>query len=166
VIFLDSIYSDIYKSKNLIPNFEEILVNIFMPIFEVTNDPNSHPELHRFLQYVTKILRIIISHIPRKFPHLDHLVIPDYISSQIIGFDSVDDESKPEHPLFDHSVPTPDKWTDKDNPPYSYYLYYMYANLAVLNHFRRSEKQFVIYLIPRGVSSKKDYYMALIYYNL
>ncbi|XP_035704358.1 AMP deaminase 2 isoform X4 [Folsomia candida] len=97
---------DIYKSKNLISNFQEILENIFMPIFEATNDPNTHPDLHRFLQYV-------------------------------IGFDSVDDESKPEHPLFDHNVPTPDRWAEKENPPYSYYLYYMYANMAILNHFRR-----------------------------
>lgn len=54
----------------------------------------------------------------------------------IIGFDSVDDESKPENPLFDRDVPTPDKWTDDENPPYAYYQYYMYANLAVINHFR------------------------------
>lgn len=45
-------FSDIYKAKKLISNFQEILDNIFMPLFEATNDPNTHPELHRFLQYV------------------------------------------------------------------------------------------------------------------
>lgn len=35
-------------------NFQEILNNIFLPLFEVTNDSNSHPELHKFLQYVSR----------------------------------------------------------------------------------------------------------------
>ncbi len=96
---------DIYKSNNLVGNFEEIIDNLFRPLFEVTKNPDSHPELHRFLQYV-------------------------------IGFDSVDDESKPENPLFDRDVPTPDEWSDGENPPYAYYIYYMFANMTVLNHFR------------------------------
>ena len=32
---------------------------------------------------------------------------------------------------------TPDEWTDNENPPYSYYIYYMYANITMLNHLRR-----------------------------
>ena len=55
----------------------------------------------------------------------------------VIGFDSVDDESKPENPLFDRDVPPPEKWNDDENPPYAYYIYYMFANMTVLNHFRR-----------------------------
>ncbi|KAF5275270.1 hypothetical protein FQA39_LY06930 [Lamprigera yunnana] len=55
----------------------------------------------------------------------------------VIGFDSVDDESKPENPLFDKDVPTPEKWSDEENPPYAYYLYYMYANITIINHFRK-----------------------------
>jgi AMP deaminase len=97
---------DIYKSNNLVKNFAEILENLFLPLFEVTNNPKSHPELHGFLQHV-------------------------------IGFDSVDDESKPEHPVFDKDTPPPQEWCDAENPSYAYYLYYMYANMAVLNHFRR-----------------------------
>ncbi|XP_071447304.1 AMP deaminase 2 isoform X2 [Hetaerina americana] len=99
---------DIFKSNKLINNFQEILNNIFHPLFEVTNNPNSHPELHMFLQYV-------------------------------VGLDSVDDESKPENPLFDKDVPTPEQWNDEENPPYAYYQYYTFANLAVLNHFRREQ---------------------------
>lgn len=58
---------------------------------------------------------------------------------QVIGFDSVDDESKPENPLFDRAadVPTPENWTDDENPSYAYYQYYIYANLTILNHFRK-----------------------------
>lgn len=54
----------------------------------------------------------------------------------VVGFDSVDDESKPENPFVDRDVPKPAQWTETDNPPYAYYLYYMYANMTVLNHLR------------------------------
>uniref|UniRef100_T1IRU9 AMP deaminase 2 n=1 Tax=Strigamia maritima TaxID=126957 RepID=T1IRU9_STRMM len=97
---------DIYKVNKIVSNFQEILDNLFRPLFEVTANPKSHPELHMFLQFV-------------------------------IGIDSVDDESKPENPLFDKDVPTPEKWCDDENPPYSYYLYYTYVNMVQLNHFRR-----------------------------
>ncbi|XP_018917140.1 AMP deaminase 2 isoform X3 [Bemisia tabaci] len=101
---------DVFKSNKLLSNFQEFLNNVFLPLFEVTNNPRSHPELHMFLQYV-------------------------------IGFDSVDDESKPENPLFDRAadVPTPENWTDDENPSYAYYQYYIYANLTILNHFRKEQ---------------------------
>ena len=44
--------SDIYRSKNLVMNFQEILENIFLPIMEVSVNPASHPELHKFLSQV------------------------------------------------------------------------------------------------------------------
>ena len=50
----------------------------------------------------------------------------------------MDDESKPEDLIFTSDSPEPDQWTSPDNPPYSYWLFYMYANLVVLNNFRRS----------------------------
>src|SRR6202012_4628672 len=43
---------DVYKSSNLMDNFEEIVKNVFQPLFEVTKDPSSHPKLHVFLQRV------------------------------------------------------------------------------------------------------------------
>jgi len=48
----------------------------------------------------------------------------------------VDDESKPENPLFDKDVCPPAEWDDIENPPYGYYQYYTYANMIVLNYFR------------------------------
>ena len=98
---------DIYKSNNNVKNFQQILENLFKPLFEVTIDPSSHPALHKFLQYV-------------------------------VGFDSVDDESKPENVVFDIDTPTPDQWTSAENPPYTYYIYYMFTNLTVLNQLRES----------------------------
>ncbi|KAK5912430.1 hypothetical protein CesoFtcFv8_002305 [Champsocephalus esox] len=97
---------DVYKTKKQLANFEEMLENIFMPLFEVSINPRSHPELHLFLEHV-------------------------------LGFDSVDDESKPEHHIFNLDSPLPADWTEEDNPPYSYYLYYTYANMTALNHLRR-----------------------------
>ena len=96
---------DIYRVNGGVSSFQDIIQNLFQPLFEATIDPKSHPELHSFLQYV-------------------------------IGFDSVDDESKPENAMFDADVATPDEWTDLENPPYSYYIYYMFANMTILNHLR------------------------------
>ncbi|XP_040059151.1 AMP deaminase 2 isoform X1 [Gasterosteus aculeatus] len=97
---------DVYQTKKTLANFQEMLENIFLPLFEATINPRKHPELHLFLEHV-------------------------------VGFDSVDDESKPEHHIFNLDSPLPENWTEEDNPPYSYYLYYTYANMTVLNHLRR-----------------------------
>ncbi|XP_063387499.1 AMP deaminase 2-like isoform X1 [Cydia fagiglandana] len=99
---------DIFKSNKIMNNFQELLTNIFLPLYEVTKDPNSNIELHKFLTHV-------------------------------VGFDSVDDESKPENPILDPEVRAPGDWDDEENPPYAYYLYYMYANITVLNHFRKEQ---------------------------
>ncbi|XLU24455.1 hypothetical protein S245_060521, partial [Arachis hypogaea] len=48
----------------------------------------------------------------------------------VVGFDLVDDESKPERRPTKH-MPTPAEWTNEFNPAYSYHLYYCYANLFV-----------------------------------
>ena len=40
---------------------------------------------------------------------------------RVVGFDSVDDESKPEKRIF-RKFPTPLDWDNQTNPPYSYYL--------------------------------------------
>ncbi|ORZ13685.1 hypothetical protein BCR42DRAFT_378030 [Absidia repens] len=95
---------NIYKSSGIINSFEDVIQNLFEPLFEVTHDPSSHPELHVFLQ-------------------------------RVVGFDSVDDESKPERRTF-KKYPKPSEWNFKNNPPYSYYIYYMYANVAALNNWR------------------------------
>lgn len=54
--FVSLLCSDIYKSNKILNNFQEFLTNIFLPLFEVTIDPTSHPELHRFLQFVSNFI--------------------------------------------------------------------------------------------------------------
>ncbi|KAG5849163.1 AMP deaminase 3 isoform X2 [Anguilla anguilla] len=55
----------------------------------------------------------------------------------VTGFDSVDDESKHSDHMFSYKSPKPEAWTGDDNPPYSYYLFHMYANIMVLNNLRK-----------------------------
>ncbi|KAG8366285.1 hypothetical protein BUALT_Bualt17G0060500 [Buddleja alternifolia] len=106
LIQLPKLYN-VYRSMGTVTSFQNILDNIFIPLFEVTVDPNSHPHLHVFLM-------------------------------QVVGFDIVDDESKPERRPTKH-MPTPSEWTNEFNPAFSYYAYYCYANLYTLNKLRESK---------------------------
>ncbi|CAO0803499.1 unnamed protein product [Mucor circinelloides] len=120
---------NIYKASNAINSFQDIITNVFEPLFEVTKDPSSHPELHVFLQ-------------------------------RVIGFDTVDDESKPEKPIF-KDFPLPKDWTSSVNPPYSYYLYYMYANTAALNKWRQARGFTTLVLRPHcGEAGDTDHLTA------
>ncbi|CAN1311283.1 AMP deaminase [Linum perenne] len=115
LIQLPRLYN-VYKEMGIVNSFQNILDNVFLPLFEVTVDPNSHPQLHMFLM-------------------------------QVVGFDLVDDESKPERRPTKH-MPKPAEWTNKFNPAYSYYTYYCYANLYTLNKLRESKGLRTIKLRP------------------
>ena len=67
---------------------------------------------------------------PEAYPDLTQFL------ERVVGFDSVDDESKPEHYPHSTDSPPPKEWTT-GNPAYSYYLYYWYANMCILNQFRK-----------------------------
>ncbi|KAJ2365263.1 AMP deaminase [Coemansia sp. RSA 2611] len=95
---------NVYHAGGIVQNFEQVIENLFRPLFEVTRDPQSHPKLHVFLQ-------------------------------RVVGFDSVDDESKPERRTH-KKYPAPRSWTQDANPPYTYYCYYTMANLCSLNQWR------------------------------
>jgi AMP deaminase len=106
-----------YKSEQIVNTFSDLIqsnpppcylpyADLFKPLFEVTQDPTSHPKLHIFLQ-------------------------------RVVGFDSVDDESKTERRLY-RKFPVPEQWDTQQNPPYSYYIYYLYANMTSLNAWRKA----------------------------
>jgi len=99
----------IYRSSGSLASFEEMLDNIFKPLFAVSVDPSIDPPLHYFL-------------------------------NTIVGFDSVDDESRPETGIISPhmKLPIPSEWTNAHNPPYGYWMYYMYANICTLNKLRAS----------------------------
>uniref|UniRef100_A0A8C2KTE8 AMP deaminase n=1 Tax=Cyprinus carpio TaxID=7962 RepID=A0A8C2KTE8_CYPCA len=54
----------------------------------------------------------------------------------VTGFDSVDDESKHSGHMFSTKSPKPEEWDIVKSPSYSYWIYYMYANIARLNQLR------------------------------
>lgn len=144
---------DIYKKNSNVANFGDIVTNLFLPLFEVSVDPNSHPKLHVFLE-------------------------------RVIGFDSVDDELKLEMIL--KKFPVAPAWDLAYNPPYSYYLYYLFANLVSLNRLRekRQFNTFVLrphcgeagdpehlisafltsHLISHGILLRKIPYMQYLYF--
>lgn len=43
---------NVYKGMGIVTSFQDILDNVFIPLFEVTVDPCSHPQLHVFLKQV------------------------------------------------------------------------------------------------------------------
>lgn len=49
--------SDIFKSKQLVPNFAKMLENIFLPLFEATINPQKHKAIHVFLKYVSTFVK-------------------------------------------------------------------------------------------------------------
>lgn len=122
---------DVYKSSGLMDNFQQVIKNVFQPLFEVTRDPNSHPKLHIFLQ-------------------------------RVIGFDSVDDESKVERRVY-KKFPYPSNWTTKQNPPYSYWMYYLFANMASLNVWRKQRGFNTFLLRPHcGEAGDTDHLAAAV----
>lgn len=128
--------SDVYRTKGQLANFQEMLENIFLPLFEATVHPASHPELHLFLQHVSRWHRAGYGDGEDRLPGSSSGPNPNVLC-QVDGFDSVDDESKPENHVFNLESPLPEAWVEEDNPPYAYYLYYTFANMAMLNHLRR-----------------------------
>ncbi|KAI3404707.2 AMD1 [Candida oxycetoniae] len=88
--------------------------------------------VNSFLEIVKNVFEPLfeVSRNPKTHPKL-------YVFLQrVVGFDSVDDESKAEKPIQSRKYPPASEWNFTTNPPYSYYLYYLFANIASLNHLR------------------------------
>lgn len=122
---------DVYKNSGEMDSYEQVVINVFRPLFEVTADPSSHPKLHVFLQ-------------------------------RVIGFDSVDDESKVERRIY-RKFPLPKQWNTKQNPPYSYWIYYLFANIASLNVWRKQRGFSTFLLRPHcGEAGDTDHLAAAV----
>lgn len=124
----------IYKKAGEIDNFQDMLDHIFMPLFEVTRDPASNLPLHYFLE-------------------------------TMIGFDCVDDESKTEPFRAERGklLPKPQDWTNEHNPPYDYWCYYLYANIATLNAFRRAKGMSTFSFRPHSGEAGDPEHLAAAY---
>ena len=152
-----------FQKNGQMGTFQEMLHNIFGPIMDATLNPQKYPELSRFLE-------------------------------DVVGFDSVDDESKVLGHLifltiyrklsiirktkkitlwplstaetfnFTAETATPDKYQSNENPPYSYYLWYMYANICVINQVRRERGLNTFALRPHCGEGKICFNFSLEYY--
>eukprot|EP01028_Stygiella_incarcerata_P006747 TRINITY_DN273_c0_g1_i2.p1 TRINITY_DN273_c0_g1~~TRINITY_DN273_c0_g1_i2.p1 ORF type:complete len:900 (+),score=232.93 TRINITY_DN273_c0_g1_i2:78-2702(+) len=91
-----------------------------------------YKHLTSFSDYMENIFRPLIE--VTVDPSLD----PDLhqFLSLVVGFDSVDDESKQEPNMF-RKIPRASGWRPESNPPYAYYAYYLYANIFILNELRK-----------------------------
>jgi len=48
-----AVYSDVYRQHKMVNSFEELLRNVFEPLFEATINPQQHLTIHKFLQFVS-----------------------------------------------------------------------------------------------------------------
>ena len=53
------VFSDVYKQNKIISNFQQLLDNLFWPLFEATANPELHPDLHIFLSQASHNLSVV-----------------------------------------------------------------------------------------------------------
>jgi len=98
----------VYHSSGFIATFQDMLDNIFLPIFECTVDPGSNPKLAKFLSLI----------------------------SGFDSVDDESKSSLPKDRTFSSRELEPAEWNISDNPSYKYYNYFMHSNIRVLNQLR------------------------------
>ncbi|GMI96430.1 ADENOSINE 5'-MONOPHOSPHATE DEAMINASE, EMBRYONIC FACTOR1 [Hibiscus trionum] len=67
---------NVYKDMGIVTSFQTLLDNIFIPLFEVTVDPDSHPQLHVFLKQVVGLDLVDDESKPERRP-TKHMPTPD-----------------------------------------------------------------------------------------
>jgi len=122
---------EVYKKAGLINSFQDMIDNIFKPLFEVTLNPSINPGLYKFLL-------------------------------QVVGFDCVDDESVYEKtPSSSMFLTLPENWKHSENPHYSYWAYYLWANIYTLNNLRKARGLNTFGFRPHsGEAGSPDHMMA------
>lgn len=121
----------LYRRSGMLHSFEEMLRNIFDPLWEASMHPEQHPFLNYFLAHVS-------------------------------GFDSVDNESDREPDAVVRL--TPAQWTQPVNPPFAYYMYYMWANITTLNRYRAARGLSTFDFRPHGGESGDPDHMADLFF--
>ncbi|RNF26314.1 adenosine monophosphate deaminase-like protein [Trypanosoma conorhini] len=97
-------------------------------VYKVFRAQNLIGSFGQYLQNIFQPLWEASLH-PSEHPLVHHFL------NHMSGFDSVDNEATLDLPFLPVS---PWAWTSVENPPYNYYLYYLYANIRTLNEFRAS----------------------------
>lgn len=119
----------IFQTKSKGNSFQDMLENLFVPIFEATLFPDKNPEIAELLKH-------------------------------IVGFDSVDDEGTAEAP---HSCCRPSEWSKEQNPAYCWQLYYLWANIEVLNRLRSSKGLNTFAFRPHAGETGDEMHLAATY---
>lgn len=85
-----------------------------------------------FAQYLSNLFDKLwkVSLNPAERPRLFHFL------NHVTGFDCVEDERREDVSGSLANLPPPQKWTSEDDPPYNYYMYYLWVNIRTLNEFR------------------------------
>lgn len=122
---------NVYKESGIAENFEDIIKSKLIDVPSLTCETDTFQPLFE------------VTRDPTTHPKL-HVFL-----QRVIGFDSVDDESKPERRLY-RKYPIPRDWNTKQNPPYTYWLYYTYANMTSLNAWRRKRGFNTFHLRPHA----------------
>ena len=98
---------DVYKENGSIENFEDIVRSTCLPLPIPVFNPDDWIDVFQPLFEVTKD--------PSSHPML-HVFL-----QRVIGFDTVDDESKTER-RYHKKFPYPKQWDNPQSPPYSYWF--------------------------------------------
>lgn len=89
-------------------------------------------KVNSFAEYIENIFTPLwnVSLHPSENPRLFHFV------NHISGFDCIENEQRVDVSLS-MALRPPQEWTSEEEPPYNYYLYYIWANVFSLNEFRQ-----------------------------
>lgn len=98
----------IYSKTGQLQNFQQMLDNIFEPMFSATLKPESHPEIAAFLLQISGFDTV----------------------------DDESKSNEPGDRTFSSRDCSPEDWDFKANPSYKYYNFYLQSNLVVLNRLR------------------------------
>ncbi|CAD2216541.1 AMP deaminase [Angomonas deanei] len=115
-------------------------------VYKVFRGQNVIGSFGQYLQNIFEPLWEVSLH-PGEHPTLHNFL------KHVSGFDSVDNEATLDLPFNPIS---PWAWTSIENPPYNYYLYFLYANIRTLNEFRASRGFSTFALRPHCGESGSD----------
>lgn len=123
----------IFNKEKRVNSFSEMLENIFSPLIEALINPKENPLIFILL-------------------------------SNIVGWDTVDDESQlSKYSMDSPNFCYPENWRSSDNPPYSYWGFYLYSNIRVLNQLLYSRGLNPLKFRPHCGEAGKISHLATMY---
>ncbi|KAG2462003.1 AMPD3 deaminase, partial [Polypterus senegalus] len=148
LMFIQNTYKEEADRPVLLKNgkqmtLKQVFESLHMDPYDLTVDSldvhAGRQTFHRFDKFNAKYNPVGASELRDLYLKTDNYIDGEYFARliKVTGFDSVDDESKHSDHIFSYNSPKPSEWNTDQNPPYSYYLFYMYGNIMVLNNLRK-----------------------------